>query len=99
MPTAEWREEKSENVVKELCRALASADVPQAVRESLDVALWDALKLFADALEDRIGGTRWSPGLVDLFRSQPAKCDEWLALMQEQDFNTDAYWEKLNKPE
>ncbi len=100
MPTVDWREEKSEFVVQAICRVLAKTDLADDVRHELGgEALWNALKLFADAVQERMGGTRWSPGLVDLFRTQPAKCEEWLALMQEQNFNTEAYWEKLNKPE
>ena len=92
MPTADWREEKSENVVKKLCRALAFSEIPQEVRSSLEAAFWDALKLFADALQERTGGTRWSPRLVDLFKNKPAQCDEWLALMEEPDFSAAEYW-------
>ncbi|WP_407058835.1 hypothetical protein ACJBUE_12700 [Ralstonia syzygii subsp. celebesensis] len=96
MPTAEWREEKSENVVQSICRVLASSDLPQEARHELGSdALWNALKLHADALQERMGGTRWSPGLVDLFREQPAKCNDWLALMQEQDFTAAAYFKEL----
>ncbi|WP_287496893.1 hypothetical protein [Pandoraea sp. CB10b_02] len=94
MPTAEWREEKSELVVQAICRVLASPDLPQEARHELgNDALWNALKLHADALQERIGGTRWSSGLVDHFREHPEKCDEFLALMQEQDFTIDVKYD------
>lgn len=95
MPTADWREEKSELVVQAICRVLSAESTPQTVRDELSgEALWNALKLFADALQERLGTNeaRWSPGLVDLFRDKPAQCDEWLALMAEPDFSAAAYW-------
>lgn len=95
MPTAEWREEKSELVVKALCRLLASSETPPAIKEELGGALWNALKLFANALEERLGGkTKWSPGVVELFKNEPSRCDEWLALMAEPDFSAAEYWKK-----
>ncbi len=96
MPTADWREEKSELVVQAICQVLASPDLPQEARHELgNDALWNALKLYADALQERMGGTRWSPGLVKLFREQPAKCSVWLALMQEQDFTAAGHFKDL----
>lgn len=93
MPTADWREEKSEFVVQSICRALAKPDLADDVRHELGgEALWNALKLFADAVQERIGGTRWSPSLVDLFREKPTQCDEWLALMSEPDFTAAEYF-------
>src|SRR5439155_10891663 len=93
MPTADWRAEKTEWVIQAICRVLASAETPKAVRDELaGEALWNALKLFADALQEQKGGTRWSPSLVDRFREKPAQCDEWLALMEEPDFSTAECW-------
>jgi hypothetical protein len=87
MPTAEWREEKSENVVLAICRVLAMPDLPQEVRHELgNDALWNALKLHADALQERMGGTRWSPDWVDEFKNSPKKCAELLKRMAEPSF-------------
>lgn len=94
MPTAAWREEKSEYVVQGICRILASTETPELIRGELSGALWNALKLYADALCERLGSknTRWSPGLVNLFLSKPGQCDEWLVLMAEPEFTAAAYW-------
>lgn len=94
MPTAEWREEKSTYVIEAICRLLASSETPYAVKAELaGEALWNSLKLFADALEERLGGKpRWSPGVVRVFRNEPYRCEEWLALMAEPDFSVEEYW-------
>ncbi len=95
MPTADWREEKAEFVVQAICRALTVPDMPQSVRNEIaGEALWNALKLFADAVQERLGTTeaRWSPSLVNLFRDKPEQCDAWLALMSEHEFSVSAYW-------
>lgn len=97
MPNATWREEKSEFVVKAICQTLESPDLPESVRSALEgEALFNALKLFADAVEERLGSTRgrWSPGLVDAFRNEPGKCDQLLGLMAEPAFSADGYWRK-----
>jgi hypothetical protein len=97
MPTADWREEKSEAVVKAICRLLASPATPPAIKEELaSEVLWNALKLFADALQERLGSekTKWSPGVVNIFREDPSRCEEWLELMSEPDFSADDYWKK-----
>jgi len=54
MPTAHWREEKAGRVVEAICRTLASPQTPQTTRDSLAPALWDALKLLADAIAERL---------------------------------------------
>lgn len=88
MPTAEWREEKSELVVQTICRVLASPGLPQEARHELgNDALWNALKLHADALQERIGGTRWSPDWVAEFSKSPDKCDALLKRMGEPGFS------------
>lgn len=92
MPTPGWRAEKSSKIVRAICRALASAETPDSIRGELRLALWDALKLFADALD--AAGERWSPGLVDLFISKPDRAEVWLALMTEPDFSASGYWER-----
>jgi hypothetical protein len=97
MPTPAWREEKSENVVKAICRALTSSELPQSAREILESeALWNSLKLFSNALEERLDSSesRWSPALVELFVEKPSQCNEWLALMSEPDFSAAGYWKK-----
>jgi hypothetical protein len=99
MPTADWREEKSSYVVKALCKAIASQDTPEPIKDRLaNEGLWNALKLYADALEERLGTneTKWSPALVELFIKRPEQCDQWLDLMAEPEFSASAYW---NKPE
>lgn len=95
MPTPEWREEKAQNVVTSICQILASTNTPQTIRDELGgVALWNALKLFSEALEDRLSSaeTKWSPALVELFRNKPDQCDRWLELMAEPEFSAKAYW-------
>ncbi len=97
MPNAIWREEKSESVVRAICRLLASDETPPAVKENLaGEALWNSLKLFSDALEERLGSekTKWSPSVVALFRNDPSRCENWLALMAEPDFSAEEYWGK-----
>lgn len=96
MPTAAWREEKSELVVESLCRALTLPDLSEDVKCELGQALWDALKLYADALEERLNNKegKWSPGLVNLFRAKPQQCKEWLSLMAEDGFDANAYWKQ-----
>lgn len=94
MQNAAWREEKSETIVQVICDLLASSETPPAVKEQLSNPLYNALKLFADALEERLGSgkTKWSPGVVDLFRNQPSRCKEWLELMAEPEFSAESYW-------
>ncbi len=93
MPTALWREEKSESVVESLCRALALPDISEDVQRELEHALWDGLKLYAHALQERLNTPegKWSPGLVNLFRSNPKQCKEWLSLMAEDGFDANTY--------
>lgn len=95
MPTADWREEKSEIVVKAICRLLESSETPLAVKKELaGAALSNSLKLFTDAVEERLGSkkTKWSPGVVAQFKKDPSRCDEWLALIAEPDFSAAEYW-------
>ncbi|MCG1054090.1 hypothetical protein KQH49_03565 [Mycetohabitans sp. B5] len=95
MSTADWREEKSEFVVQAICRVLSFPDLPQEARHDLEgEALWNALKLHADALQEQMGGTRWSPELVARFRKQPEKCNDWLASMHEPNFAITGYFDK-----
>ncbi|MEA9424801.1 hypothetical protein [Aeromonas caviae] len=96
MSTATWREEKAEYVISAICRLLAAEDTPLGIKEELSgEALWNALKLFADAMEERLNSkTRWSPGLVELFRNEPERCKEWLELMAEPDFSAEGYWKR-----
>ncbi|SFL42236.1 hypothetical protein SAMN05216302_10877 [Nitrosomonas aestuarii] len=57
MPTLDWREEKAKLVIQSICRILTLPNIPQPVREELGgQALWNALKLFSNALEERLGG-------------------------------------------
>ena len=82
-----------------ICRVLASDKMPETERNDLaGEALWNALKLYADAVQERLDtkDARWSPGLVDLFRSKPEQCEEWLALMTEPEFSAAAYWKSGN---
>ncbi len=97
MPTATWREEKSEYVVKAICQALATPELPEHAREQLEgEALHNALKLFSEAVCDRLGSRldRWSPALVDAFRKEPEKCDEFLQLMMDPELSASGYWRK-----
>lgn len=96
MSTADWREEKSEFVVESLCRALTLPDLSEDVKRELEQALWDALKLYADALEERLCNKegKWSPSLVNLFRTKPQQYKEWLSLMAEDGFDANAYWKQ-----
>ena len=100
MPTPAWREEKAEYVVQSICRVLASPDTPQSIQDELGgVALWNALKLFSKALEERLDSaeTKWSPTLVELFRNKPDQCDQWLQFMTEPEFSAAAYWKQDSK--
>lgn len=95
MPTPAWREEKSEYVVQSICRVLASSDTPQSIRDELSgEALWNALKLFSNALEERLETreTKWSPALVELFIKKPDQCNQWLQFMAEPEFSAKGYW-------
>ena len=96
MPTPEWREEKSEHVVKALCSLLARDDLSEEIRSGIENALWDALKLLANSAEERLGDrqSRWSPALVGVFRDQPDKCSSWLELMYEPNFSAQDYWKQ-----
>lgn len=97
MSNAAWREEKSEFIVMALCRALNSSDLPEDVRNELEgEALFNALKLFAEAVSDRLGTRhqRWSPALVDAFRKEPEKCEQYIAMMLEPEFAADDYWRR-----
>ena len=88
---------KAEYVVQSICKILASPDTPQVIRDELgNQALWNALKLFSDALEDRLGsrGTKWSPALVELFINKPDQCNQWLELMAEPEFSAGDYWKQ-----
>ncbi|GHB14189.1 hypothetical protein [Modicisalibacter luteus] len=90
MPTPEWRYEKAERVVKALCRGLAEAE-SETLQGELAVALHDSLKLLCDAIAEETPsrGNVWTPAMVDLFREQPEKCGQWLALLNEPDFKPD----------
>ncbi len=95
MPTPDWREEKAKYVIQSICKILTSPDTPQVIRDELGgQALWNALKLFTDALEERLGNseTKWSPALVDLFINKPDQCSQWLELMVEPEFSASDYW-------
>ena len=97
MPTPDWREEKAKLVIQSICRILTLSNIPQPVREELGgQALWNALKLFSNALEERLGGneTKWSPALVQLFMNKPGQCDQWLELMVEPEFSAGDYWKR-----
>lgn len=95
MPNAEWREEKAEFVVQSICRVLASSDTPKEIKNELEgEALWNALKLFSHAVEERLGEAKpkWSPALVELFRNNPEQCQQWLEFMSEPGFSAENYW-------
>lgn len=96
MPTAAWREEKSAVVVESLCRILALPDIREDLRSEVELALWDGLKLYADALQERLNTPegKWSPGLVNLFKNNPSQCKEWLLLMAEDGFDANAYYSR-----
>jgi hypothetical protein len=82
-------------VVKALCRTLSSPDLPKDVRRELEgEALFNALKLFSEAVSDRLGSLRerWSPALVEAFKKEPEKCDQFLELMSEPKFSAEDYW-------
>lgn len=94
MPTAAWREEKASFVVEELCTILTREHTPEDVKRHVEGALGNALKLFADALQERLNTSevKWSPGVVRLFANRPAECSQWLRLMAEPEFSAAAYW-------
>lgn len=92
MPTAEWRYEKSERVVKALCCGLIEAD-SESLQGELAIALHDSLKLLCDAIGEATPsrGNIWTPAMFNLFREQPEKCEQWLALLNEPDFKPAYY--------
>jgi len=98
MPTPDWREEKSQYVVESLCRVLAATEISETVRKELQHALFNALKILADAIEERVGGARrWSTGLVHLFYGSPELCEQWIMMMKDAEFNAETFlrfWEK-----
>lgn len=97
MANASWREEKAASVVESICRVLVSNDLDEDARRELEgEALFNGLKLFAEALGDRLGSnrSRWSPALVEAFRDEPAKCPELLKLMSEPEFSVEESWLK-----
>lgn len=99
MPTPEWREEKTEYVVKSICEALIWVEAPEAVRKELQHALYHALKILADAIEEQQeGARRWSIGLVDLFYDHPELCEHWLEMMKKPDFDAKSLSENIPGP-
>lgn len=90
-----WREEKAENVVKNICFVLLethSESLSNTSNYFLIRALSDALKLFAAALEETKQGIRWSPALVNCFVENPSGCERFLNLMKENDFDCSGAW-------
>jgi|AntDeeMinimDraft_4_1070355.scaffolds.fasta_scaffold00965_6 hypothetical protein len=90
-----WREEKAGFVAQSICRVLASPETPEDIKHEIGgEGLYNALKLYAEALECRIpsGTTRWSPALVEGFRKEPERCSAFLVLMAEPEFSADEYW-------
>jgi hypothetical protein len=78
-----------------ICRVLASPETPEDIKHEIGgEGLYNALKLYAEALECRIpsGTTRWSPALVEGFRKEPERCSAFLVLMAEPEFSADEYW-------
>lgn len=94
MPTPEWREEKSEYVIKAICRILASNDLSETIKADLNEALFHALKLLADAVAERMEDKKpkWSPALVNIFFNQPERCSDWIEFMYEPGFSAEDYW-------
>jgi len=92
MPTLAWQEEKAENAVRSICQSLQSQELPDFARIHLSgQALCDALKLLADAIEQRLGGTRWSTKLVHLFIDSPDLGDQWIEMMKEPGFDAEHF--------
>lgn len=96
MSDATWREEKSEKVVEAICRVLREGGMSDEAKRQIHIALWNALKLLANAIEDRLSDSRpkWSPALVEIFIEKPDMCANWLKLMYEPEFSAEDYWKK-----
>ena len=76
----DWREEKEKCAVQSICRTLASTDIPQTMRDEIGgQALWNTLRLFTEALEERVGSseTKWSSALISLFITEPDQRVGW----------------------
>ncbi|HEX5012053.1 MAG TPA: hypothetical protein VFY71_16830 [Planctomycetota bacterium] len=104
MVSAGWREEKSGNVIRAVCSAVAAlrkaSPSPAASDERLYSlffqALHDATKLYCDALRELQGEAavdRWSPELPRYFFDRPEECEDTLRIVASDGYR-DRYYEK-----
>lgn len=97
MPIRAWRMEKSTNLIQGICRILLShkqgkAPLTDETKTELGILLYDATKLFCNAVEEINEDTsRWSPELSDYLFQFPEKCDETLNIVASEDFRDPYY--------
>jgi len=95
----EWRLEKSENIIQGICFMLkntkeikskyenVSDDSQQDIKGNFFSLLYDATKIFCDALQEYNNQSMfWFPELVDDFYKNPEKVDEILDLLKQQKY-------------
>lgn len=89
--------EKSTNLIQGICRILSSnrqrkLPLSEEVKSELAVLLYDATKLYCNAVEEIHGdSSRWSPELPDYLFQFPEQCDETLAIVASDDFRDPYY--------
>lgn len=104
----EWRWEKSKCVIINACFILRNTkeittysnnlidpdDKIQDIRPWFFTVLYDATKLFCDALQEYHNDSRrWSPNLVEKIYQNPDRAEEILALIEQKGY-VDNYWEE-----
>lgn len=95
MPTADWRWEKSEALIQQLC-VLLQTPLSEEQRNATVAALHNALKLFTDAVafsQRRPSDNIWSPRLVQYLAKYPDKCDLVLEIIAESEYE-DRYYDR-----
>jgi hypothetical protein len=106
----EWRLEKSENIIQGICFMLkntkeiksnyqnAPDDCQEDIKSNFFSLLYDATKIFCDALQEYNNQTMfWFPELVEDFYKNPQKADEILDLLKQQKYKIQNIEEGLVK--
>lgn len=108
MPTPGWRIEKSGNVLKRLCSILKNCEEIRMahggtdLKEEFSPVLWDASKLYCDAVKEYYlsqegiteavyGIDRWSPDLPKYLADRPEKCEETLEIIFSKEYRDNYY--------
>lgn len=106
MPTPEWRFEKAGNIIRSTCfmirhtKSIASEGHVDGLdlRGHFHQILWDATKLYCDAVRELYGENRyaiatWSPDLPKFLFEHPEECDDSLKIVASEDYR-DNYYDK-----